>query len=107
MSRVANKSERYEDLVSFLREIVKGSHENVFNDICNLLRTKLKIFISFQKSYCKAFKSKKAYVFMLSTNHKNLRINENVKINPKTGIYDWVGTGACLSIDKDCLKVQT
>ena len=44
---------------------------------------------------------------MLSTNPKSLRIDEDVKINPKTGIYDWVGTGACLGIDKDYLKVQT
>ena len=35
MARVANKSEIYEDLISFLREIVKGSHENVFNHVCN------------------------------------------------------------------------
>ena len=44
---------------------------------------------------------------MLSTNPKSLKIDEDVKINLKTGIYDWVGTEACLSIDKDCLKVQT
>ena len=41
---------------------------------------------------------------MLSTNPKSLRI-DYVKINPKTGVYDWVDTGACLGIDKDCLKV--
>ena len=44
---------------------------------------------------------------MLSTNLKSRRIDEDVKINSKTGIYDWVGTGACPGIDKDCLKVQT
>ena len=44
---------------------------------------------------------------MLYSNPKSLRIDEDVKINPKTGIYDWVGTGACPGIDKDYLKVQT
>ena len=43
---------------------------------------------------------------MLSTNPKSLRIDEDVKINPKTGIYDWAGTGACLSIDNIVLKFK-
>ena len=43
---------------------------------------------------------------MLSKNPKSLRIDEDFKINSKTGIYDWVGTGACPGIEKIVLKFK-
>ena len=50
MARVADQSERYEDMVQFLKEIVKESSEDVSTDVRNLLSVGFKNLISAQRS---------------------------------------------------------
>jgi len=50
MARVADQSERYEDMVEFLKEIVKDSTEDVTTDVRNLLSVGFKNLISAQRS---------------------------------------------------------
>mmetsp|Transcript_9297 Transcript_9297/g.8956 ORF Transcript_9297/g.8956 Transcript_9297/m.8956 type:complete len:240 (-) Transcript_9297:46-765(-) len=51
MARVADQSERYEDMVDFLKDIVKESgDEDVSNDVRNLLSVGFKNLISAQRS---------------------------------------------------------
>eukprot|EP00345_Euplotes_harpa_P013838 CAMPEP_0168336766 /NCGR_PEP_ID=MMETSP0213-20121227/11759_1 /TAXON_ID=151035 /ORGANISM="Euplotes harpa, Strain FSP1.4" /LENGTH=239 /DNA_ID=CAMNT_0008342065 /DNA_START=13 /DNA_END=732 /DNA_ORIENTATION=+ len=50
MARVADQSERYEDMVQFLKEIVKDSSEDISSDVRNLLSVGFKNLISSQRS---------------------------------------------------------
>ena len=50
MARVADQSERYEDMVEFLKEIVSESKEDVSTDVRNLLSVGFKNLISAQRS---------------------------------------------------------
>ena len=50
MARVADQSERYEDMVQFLKEILEGSSEDVSSDVRNLLSVGFKNLISGQRS---------------------------------------------------------
>ena len=50
MARVADQSERYEDMVEFLKEIIQESSEDVSNDVRNLLSVGFKNLISSQRS---------------------------------------------------------
>ncbi|CAI2378800.1 unnamed protein product [Moneuplotes crassus] len=50
MARVADQSERYEDMVDFLKEIVEGSDKDVSPDVRNLLSVGFKNLISAQRS---------------------------------------------------------
>ncbi|CAI2379205.1 unnamed protein product [Moneuplotes crassus] len=50
MARVADQSERYEDMVDFLKEIVVESSEDVTSDVRNLLSVGFKNLISAQRS---------------------------------------------------------
>ena len=50
MARVADQSERYEDIVEFLKEIVSESKEDVSTDVRNLLSVGFKNLISAQRS---------------------------------------------------------
>jgi hypothetical protein len=50
MARVADQSERYEDMVQFLKEILENSSEDVSSDVRNLLSVGFKNLISAQRS---------------------------------------------------------
>jgi hypothetical protein len=50
MARVADQSERYEDMVDFLKEIIQDSSEDVSTDVRNLLSVGFKNLISSQRS---------------------------------------------------------
>lgn len=50
MARVADQSERYEDMVQFLKEIIQESSEDVSTDVRNLLSVGFKNLISSQRS---------------------------------------------------------
>jgi len=50
MARVADQSERYEDMVDFLREIIEESSDDVSTDVRNLLSVGFKNLISSQRS---------------------------------------------------------
>ena len=50
MARVADQSERYVDMVQFLKEIVQDSSEDVSTDVRNLLSVGFKNLISSQRS---------------------------------------------------------
>jgi hypothetical protein len=50
MARVADQSERYEDMVQFLKEILEESSEDVSSDVRNLLSVGFKNLISAQRS---------------------------------------------------------
>ena len=50
MARVADQSERYEDMVQFLKEIIQDSSEDVSTDVRNLLSVGFKNLISSQRS---------------------------------------------------------
>ena len=50
MARVADQSERYEDMVGFLKDIIKESPEDVSTDVRNLLSVGFKNLISAQRS---------------------------------------------------------
>ena len=50
MARVADQSERYEDMVQFLKEIVADSSDDVSTDVRNLLSVGFKNLISAQRS---------------------------------------------------------
>ena len=50
MARVADQSERYEDMVQFLKEIVQDSKDDVSADVRNLLSVGFKNLISAQRS---------------------------------------------------------
>ena len=50
MARVADQSERYEDMVGFLKEIVQESSGDVSSDVRNLLSVGFKNLISSQRS---------------------------------------------------------
>lgn len=50
MARVADQSERYQDMVQFLKEIIQESSEDVSTDVRNLLSVGFKNLISSQRS---------------------------------------------------------
>ena len=50
MARVADQAERYEDMVEFLKEIIKESKEDISMDVRNLLSVGFKNLISAQRS---------------------------------------------------------
>ena len=87
MARVANQSERYEDIVSLMREIAKGSPEDVFNDVWNLFRAELKIY--FSKIYLKNILKQKGICFF---SFNKLQKQKYKWGSLKTSIYHWVGT---------------
>ena len=63
MARVADQSERYADMVEFLKEILDESPDDLTMDVKNLLSVGLKSLISAQRSAWKTCNTKKLMPF--------------------------------------------
>ena len=64
MGRIADQTERYEDMVQFLKKIIQEISEDVSVDVKNLLSICLKNLISSQRSAWKTIQRSKAYAFL-------------------------------------------
>ena len=63
---VNDQSERYEDIVGFLKRIIQERSVNVYSNVRNLLNVGFQNIIYFQRFACKTNQSKKAYAFSSS-----------------------------------------
>ena len=70
VARVANQSKWYEDLVSFLIKIAKGSPEDIFSDVWNLLSAELKILFLFKDLIVGNSKVKRQMLFTFYKSQK-------------------------------------
>ena len=71
MAIVDYQSERYEDMVGFLKGIVQERSRDVSSNFRNLLYVEFQNFNYFQRSALKTNQSKKAYAFSSSKDFKN------------------------------------
>ena len=65
MARIADQTERYEDMVQFLKKIIQEISEDVSVDVKNLLSIYLKNLISSQRSAWKTIQRSKEYAFLV------------------------------------------
>ena len=63
MARVVEQSERYADIIEFLKKIIKRCSNTLSMDAKNLLSDGFKNLISARRSDLKTIKSNKAYAF--------------------------------------------
>ena len=71
MARVADQSERYEDMVDLIKEFVQESSGDVNSDVRNLLSVWFKNLISSQRSALKTMQWEKLIPFLLSASFKS------------------------------------
>ena len=65
MARVVEQSERYADMIEFLKKIIERCSNTLSMDVKNLLSDEFKNLISAQRFDLKTIKSNKAYAFLV------------------------------------------
>ena len=93
MARVADQSERYEDIVYFLRKFVQDSLGDASSDVRNLLSVEFKNLISSQRFNLKTLQLEKAYAFLLSASFKSKKGRHILSKSYESGIAKSLGTG--------------
>ena len=64
MAKIADQTERYEDLVEFIKEIIQETCKGVSMDVKNLLSVDFKNLISSQRSALKSIQKNNSYSFI-------------------------------------------
>ena len=65
MARIADQTERYEELVEFIKKIIQETSEDVPMNLKNFLSVDFKNLISSQRSAMKSIQRNKAYTFLI------------------------------------------
>ena len=65
MARIADQTERYEELVEFIKKIIQETSEDVPMNLKNFLSVDFKNLISSQRSAMKSIQRNIAYTFLI------------------------------------------
>ena len=71
MTKHADQTERYENIVQFLKQLNKETSEDESMDVKSLLRVDIKNMISSQRSAKKTIQRNKAYAFLVLESYKS------------------------------------
>ena len=96
MARVSDQSEKYEEMILIIKEIVWKSSGEAPSDFICFLSFDFINFISSLRYDLKSVQSKKAYTFSCSSIFKSVGYMPRLKMNIKT--EDGVGVGAGVSV---------